>query len=132
MIVLDTSVAVELLLNLPLASKVRSRLSNPDIELHAPHLLIVEVLQVLRRRVAAGVTTNAQAQTALRFLEDLDVNYHDHLILAQRAWDLRENLTAYDAMYVALAEVFEAPLLTSDKGLARAPGHHATIDLLEA
>lgn len=130
MIVLDASAAVELVLNLPLGAQVRQRLADPEIALHAPDLLPVEVLQVLRRRVAAGSTTPAEALDALGFLEDLDVSYHDHLPLARRIWALRENLTAYDATYVALAELLDAALLTSDARLAHAPGNGATIELI--
>lgn len=131
MIVLDASVTVELLLNLPLGEQVRRRLADPDLQLHAPHLLPVEVLQVLRRRVAAGTTSTADAVEALNLLEELDLSFHDHMLLAGRAWTLRGNLSAYDAMYVALAELLDAPLLTADATLARAPGIHATIDLIQ-
>lgn len=130
MIVLDTSVVVELLLNLPLAGQVRERIDDAETALHAPHLLTVEVLQVLRRRVAAGITTADAANTAIDTLDLMDVSYHDHQLLARRIWGLRDNLTAYDAAYVALAELLGAPLLTSDARLARAPGHHADIDLI--
>lgn len=131
MIVLDASVTVELLLNLPLGEQVRRRLADSDLQLHAPHLLPVEVLQVLRRRVAAGTTSTTDAVEALDLLEQLDLSFHDHMLLAGRAWTLRGNLSAYDAMYVALAELLDAPLLTADAKLARAPGIHATIDLIQ-
>ncbi|MGC5627045.1 type II toxin-antitoxin system VapC family toxin [Georgenia sp. Z1344] len=130
MIVLDASAAVELLLNLPLGAEVRRRLDDPGVQLHAPHLLVVEVLQVLRRREAAGTSTHEEVADAVDFLEMLDVTYHDHLLCARRVWELRSNLTAYDATYVALAELLDVALLTSDARLARAPGHHARIDLL--
>lgn len=130
MIVLDTSAVIELLLNLPLGKLVRRRLADPDVQLHAPQLLPVEVVQVLRRRVTAGITTSAAASDALDALEPLDISLHDHMLLTKRAWELRENMTAYDAMYVALAELLDAPLLTSDAKLARSPGSHAAIELL--
>ena len=131
MIVLDTSAVVELLLNLPLASQAREHLRDPDVQLHAPHLLTVEVLQVLRRRVAAGLTTPDDAATALPNLADMDIEYHDHLLVARRVWALRDNLTAYDATYVALAELLDAQLVTADARLANAPGHHASVSLLK-
>lgn len=131
MIVLDASATAKLLLNLPLGAQVRRRLADPDLQLHAPHLLFVEVLEVLRRRVAAGMTSEADAAEALNLFEQLDVSFHDHMLLTGRAWALRGNLSAYHAMYVALAELLEAPLLTADAKLARAPGSHATIDLIQ-
>lgn len=131
MIVLDASAAVELLLNLPRAAAVRERIDDPDTQLHAPHLLVVEVLQVLRRRVAAGLTAEARARTAIDDLDDLGVNYHDHALTARRIWALRDNLTAYDAAYVALAELLGARLLTTDAKLAHAPGNRAHIELIE-
>lgn len=130
MIVLDTSAVVELVLSLPLGARVGQRIRDPDVALHAPQLLIVEVLQVLRRRVATGSTTEDEALAALGFLQDLDVSYHDHLPLARRMWALRKNLTAYDAAFVALAEVLDAPLVTSDARLAHAPGNQASVDLI--
>lgn len=130
MIVLDASVAIELLLNLPLGHRVRDRIAAPDIALHAPQLLVVEVLQVLRRRVAAGTTSAGEAARAVELLELLDVSLHDHRLLSARMWMLRENLTTYDAAYVALAELLDAPLLTSDARLAGAPGNAARIDLI--
>ncbi|WP_301546734.1 type II toxin-antitoxin system VapC family toxin [Gordonia sp. X0973] len=130
--VLDASVVVELLLNLPLAEDVRRRIAASTVQLHAPQLLTIEVLQVLRRRVAAGSTTTEEANRALELFEELDVSYHDHALLARRVWALRGNLTAYDAAYVALAELLDVPLLTADAGLAGAPGNQAQIELVSA
>lgn len=130
MIVLDTSAVVELVLNLPLGGQVRDRISDPDVPLHAPHLLTIEVLQVLRRRVAAGSITADEAWGALEVLDSLDVSYHDHLLLARRVWALRDNLTAYDGAYVALAELLGATLVTSDARLAHSPGVRAKVDLV--
>ena len=130
MIVLDTSVVIELLLNLPLGPRVRDEISDPDMALHAPALLTVEVLQVLRRRVAAALTTADEAADAIGALNLLDVTYHDHGLLVDRIWSLRGTLTAYDAAYVALAELLGAVLLTADSRLARAPGHHARVELV--
>lgn len=130
MIVLDASAALELLLNLPRGAEVRRRVADPAVQMHAPHLLPIEVLQVLRRRVAAGMTTADEASAGLEGLTELDIEYHDHLFLSRRVWSLRENLTAYDAAYVALAELLDAVLITADAKLARAPGHRARIDLL--
>lgn len=130
MIVLDASATVELLLNLPQGVGVRERIVSPETQLHAPQLLTIEVLQVLRRRILSGLTTAESARVALDLLDDLDVSYHDHALLARRIWALRDNLTAYDAAYVALAELLGASLLTADAKLARAPGNRAMIDLI--
>lgn len=130
MIVLDASAAIELLLNLPLGRAVRDRVDSPEVSLHAPQLLVVEVLQVLRRRVAAGTTTAAEAARAIELLDLIDVSLHDHRLLSPRIWASRGNLTAYDAAYVALAELLDAPLLTTDARLAGAPGNEARVELI--
>lgn len=131
MIVLDASAALELLLGLPLSPAVQRRLEEADWHVCAPQLLVVEVLQVLRRRVAAGLTSSDAADEARSLLGDLGVRYFEHELLAERIWALRDNLTAYDAAYVALAEAVGAPLLTTDARLAHAPGNDARIVLLE-
>lgn len=87
--------------------------------------------QVLRRRVTAGTTTLSEADEARGLLQDLNIRYFDHTVLAGRIWQLRDNLTAYDASYAALAEALEVPLLTSDARLAQAPGHDAHCVLVE-
>jgi predicted nucleic acid-binding protein len=129
-IVIDTSAVMELVLNLPLAEAVRSRISDPETALHAPELLPLEVVAVLRRRVAAGTTTEDEALAALDTLDRLDIYHHGHLMLTPRVWALRDNLTASDAAFVALAELLDAPLLTADRRLAGAPGHRAAVDLV--
>lgn len=130
MIVLDASAVAEMLLNLPLGPAVRERIAARDATLHAPQLLVVEVLQVLRRRAGAGLTTTEEAAVAAELFDQLDVHLYDHRLLSRRIWELRPNLTAYDASYVALAEILDAPLLTTDARLAGAPGNHARIDLV--
>ncbi len=131
MIVLDTSAAIELLLALPRSGRVQDELEQVEWQISAPQLLVVEVLQVLRRRVAAGTTTLNEADEARELLEDLNIRYFDHALLANRIWQLRDNLTAYDASYVALAELLKVPLLTSDALLAHAPGKDAHCVLAE-
>lgn len=130
MIVLDASAAVEWLLGLPMADAVGERISDDNESLHAPHLLAVEVTQVVRRFVAAGELDAARGADALADLVDLDVARHPHEPLLPTVWRLRDNLTAYDAMYVALALALDAPLVTLDAQLARAPGHGARVELL--
>lgn len=130
MIVLDASAAVELLLALPVSSRVQVELERVEWQVAAPQLLEIEVLQVLRRRVSQGLATLANAEEALDLFADLNIRYYDHSPLARRVWELRGNLTAYDASYVALAEKLELQLLTCDAALANSPGHNAQILLV--
>ncbi|MBX3094320.1 MAG: type II toxin-antitoxin system VapC family toxin [Cryobacterium sp.] len=131
MIVLDTSAAIELTLALPLSRRVQQRLEEDEWQIAAPQLLSVEVLQVLRRRVAAGLTTLAQAEEARELLRDLNIRFFDHDTLVDRVWRLRDNLTAYDACFVVLAELLDSELVTTDVRLARAPGHDARVVLVQ-
>ena len=96
----------------------------------APHLIDVEVTQVIRRHVAAGVISAARGQAALLALADLPLMRFAHADLLPRIWELRPNLSAYDAAYVALAEGLNAILVTRDGRLAGAPGHWARIELV--
>jgi predicted nucleic acid-binding protein len=130
MIVVDASAALEVLLRTPAARAVERRLFEPLQTLHAPHLLDVEVAQVIRRYAANGEIDGARGRMALADLTDLPLRRYPHDFLLQRVWDLRNDLTAYDAIYVALAEVLDAPLLTRDKRLAASPGHYARIELV--
>ena len=98
--------------------------------LHAPHLLSVEVAQVLRRYVSTRAITAATGNAALVDLADLDIEHYAHELFLGRVWELRDNVTAYDAVYLALAETLEAPLLTFDQRLAAAPGHRAWVELV--
>jgi len=120
-IVLDASALVELLLGSPRGRAIAERISEPALALHVPHLADVEVAQALRRFVLDGELDAAQAMTALDDLRSLDLERHGHEPLLGRVWALRQNLTAYDAVYVALAEALEATLLTCDGRLARSP-----------
>jgi predicted nucleic acid-binding protein len=129
-IVVDASALLEFLLQTPLGARVEARLFRGHEEFHAPHLADVEVTQGLRRLVRAGEVSPDRAAEALADLTDFDLHRHPHLDLLTRAWKLRENVTAYDAMYVALAEALDAPIVTCDAPLARAPGHGARIELI--
>lgn len=129
---LDASAAVEWLLGLPLAGEVTARLAPAGETVHAPHLLAVEVAQVVRRYVAAGDIDAERGALALADLADLDVIHAPHEPLLPTMWRLRSNLSAYDAAYVALALALDAPLVTLDARIAAAPGHGATIDLIRS
>ena len=130
MIVLDASVALELILTTPDGTRAAARLREIEEPLQAPHLIDIEVLHVLRRIEGAGGITSARARTALGDFANLAIRRHEHAILTDRIWKLRANLTAYDAAYVALAEALDAPLLTLDARLARSKGHRARIELV--
>ncbi len=130
MIVLDASAVLELLLRTKAAAAVESRLFDHDESLHAPHLMDIEVTQVLRRYAATGVATPERCREALADLADLPLTRYPHDFLLDRVWTLRANLTAYDAVYVALAEALDAPLLTRDRQLSNAPGNRARINLV--
>ena len=125
MLVVDASAVTELLLGRAAGGTVAEELRNHEFDLHAPHLLDVEVLSALRRLVAAGHVTAERAAEAIADLLALPLDRHGHDVLVPRIWELRENLTAYDATYVALAEAVAdegAPLITADARLARATG----------
>ena len=130
MIVLDASAVVELLLNTDRGVLVAECVRPDDVTLHAPQLLPLEVVQVLRRLTSSGSISARRGRTVLDDLGELGVEYYDHDVLVPRLWQLRSNLTAYDAAYVALAEALAAPLLTFDERLANAPGNRAHVELL--
>jgi predicted nucleic acid-binding protein len=129
-IVVDASALLEFLLQTPLGARIEARLFREEDELHAPHLVDVEVVQGLRRLVRTGEVSAGRAEEAIADLADLDLHRHPHLDLVGRAWKLRDNISTYDAMYVALAEAIEAPIVTCDSPLAKAPGHRARIEVV--
>ena len=130
MIVVDASAVVEVLLGTPAAPTVERRLFGGNETLHTPHLLDIEVAHVIRRFAARGEVDGQRGQTALADLADFPLYRYPHDPLLLRVWDLRNNFTAYDAVYVALAEELRVPLITRDRRLAGAAGHHAHIELV--
>ena len=106
---------------------VLDRLANED--LHAPHLLDVEVVSGLRRLVASGRFKPELAEEALTILERADIRRHPHTPLLRVAWSLRGRVSAYDAAYVALAAALDAPLVTTDRKLASLPGLPCAVEM---
>jgi predicted nucleic acid-binding protein len=131
MIVIDASALLEFLLQTRLGTRVEARLFRDENEFHAPHLVDVEVVQGLRRLVRTREVSSGRAAEAIADLGELDLHRHAHLDLLARAWRLRDNISAYDAMYVALAEALDAPIVTCDGPLANASGHRATIEVID-
>lgn len=130
MIVVDASVVVASLLSTGGAGALARERLRLDPDLHVPHLLDVEVTAALRRRVRLGQTDVDLATEVMADLADLAALRWDHEPLLRRVWELRENVTPYDAVYVVLAEMLEAPLVTSDARLSRAPGLNCRVEVL--
>ena len=130
MIVVDASVALEVLLATPDAAPLQNRLFAKKQSLHAPHLLDLEVTQALRRYFLAGHLTADRGAAALECLSGFPITRYPHDLFLPRVWELRHNFTAYDAAYVALAEALDATLLTRDRALASAAGHTAKVELV--
>lgn len=128
--VIDASALVELLIGTPRGLQVAEQLEDEEESLHMPHLADVEVAHVLRRLAAAGAISDRLAEEALEDLAGLDIDRHAHDPLLERIWQLRKNVSAYDAAYVALAEVLDAPLLTCDRRLVKAPMAKAVAQLI--
>lgn len=128
MIVVDASIALEMLLRTPLGGSVASRVTQT--QRHAPHLIDLEFTHVLRRLVREKSIGSALAETALQTIGGWQLERHSHVPFLSRIWELRDSLTAYDASYVALAESLDAPLFTCDAKLSRSHGHRAKIVLL--
>jgi len=130
MIVLDASATIEWLLQTSTGASIEDRIFSTTPSLHVPHLLDIEVAQVLRRYVAGYVITASRGEEALQDLADLPLTRYPHDALLWRIWELRNVLTAYDAAYIALAEGLGAPLVTCDRKMARASGHSAIIQVV--
>lgn len=131
MIVLDASAGVELLLaTRSLGVPVRERLLQENGRIHVPHLFDIEITSVIRRLERAGGVSGGRARQALSVLRDLPLARYPHWPLQDRVWRLRENLTPYDAVYVALAEALDGVLLTADRKLERVPGVYARVDVV--
>jgi predicted nucleic acid-binding protein len=129
-LVLDTSAVIAALCGRPPSDALLERLRG-DSDLAAPHLLDIEFLHALRRLVLGGQLGEDRAGDARDDFAALAITRYEHTMLADRVWELRHGLTAYDATFVALAELLDVPLVTFDARLARGAGHHATVELFQ-
>ena len=127
MIVLDASVVVELLANGAMADSIRSDLATRDESFIVPHLIDVEVVSAIRKLVAGQRIGADRSEQFLAGLAALPVERYSHTPLLGRIWELRQNFTAYDATYIALAEATNAVLYTGDRKLCK--GHRARVVL---
>ncbi|MBW3563177.1 MAG: type II toxin-antitoxin system VapC family toxin [Acidobacteria bacterium] len=130
MIVIDASAVLEVLLRTSMAEEVESLIFVDDETLHAPHLIDLEVTQVLRRYQINGRLDDARGFEAISDFRAFSIERYPHDLFLGRIWALRRSLTAYDAAYVALAETLDATLVTCDARLAASSGHEAEITLV--
>ena len=129
MIIVDASCAIEVLLGTDAAASIEARWRTGR-GLHAPELIDLEVLQVLRRLVTGREISGERAMLAVDAFARLALRRWSHGPLRQRVWSLRANLSAYDAAYVALGEHLRCPVLTRDARLARSAGHRARVEVV--
>jgi predicted nucleic acid-binding protein len=128
LIVADTSAILAVLSADPPDPHLRQRLGD-DGDLHVPHLLDVELLHALRRLVASGDLTEQRATAVRADFAQLALTRYPHHPLADRVWELRHNLTAYDATFITLSEALDVPLVTCDARMASASGHRALVEV---
>jgi predicted nucleic acid-binding protein len=130
LIVIDASALVDVLLRRPAAEAIERRLFAIGGTALAPHIIDLETAHVIRRFVHKGEMTAERGELALARLANFPLVRLPHTSLLPRIWALRNNLSAYDAAYVALSEALHAPLLTRDRRLASAAGHSAAVELI--
>lgn len=129
MIVLDASAAIDWMLQTPVGQRIEQRIYARQETLHSVHLLDVEFAHVLRRLVREGTVAPKRAEEAIEDVAALRITRYAPVQLLQRIWRLRQNLSACDAAYVALAETLRAPLITRDRRIAASPGHSAAVEV---
>lgn len=129
MLVVDASCLYEVVADTPNAETIRLRL-NEDVDHAAPHVVDVEVFNIIRREHLAGQLDGTAARQAVHDLGEWAGQRFDHRALLGRAWQLRANVRGWDAFYVALAESLGATLLTLDGRLSRATGPACRIELI--
>ena len=130
--VLDASAVVELVLGTRSGMEILKRISDPQLSLHSPELVDIEVLSVLRRYELADIIRLDRIAHAIDNLSDLDLHRHPHGPLLPRIWCWRYNLTSYGAAYVSLAEALDAPLFTTDARLVRAPRLPVAVEVFQS
>lgn len=128
MIVVDASALVGFLTPVRRDPLLDARI-HKSVELHAPHLVDVEVAHALQRLVRRGVLGADRAADARYDLAALPTRRYAHTLFLERAWELRHVVSTYDAMYVALAEVLDVPLVTCDAALGQARGIRAAVEV---
>jgi predicted nucleic acid-binding protein len=129
-IVVDASVLGHWLLTTRQPPRLLVEQFTSDASMSAPHLIDAEVGHLLRRHTLAGTVSAARARIALADFLALSIYRYAHTALLPRAFELRDNATVYDALYLALAEILRAPLLTRDRRLARIPGVAARVEVV--
>lgn len=128
MLVVDTSAILAALIGMPEPTELISRLAD-DGDLHAPHLIDIEFLHALRRLSFSGELSQDRAADVRTDFRELTIVRYPHVHLADRVWELRHNVTAYDGAYIALAEILGVPLITCDAALAGAGVHSAEVEV---
>jgi predicted nucleic acid-binding protein len=128
-IVLDASAAIDWLLQTAVGQQIEDRIYSRGESLHAPHLLDLEVAQVLRRLLREGAVSGPRADQAMQDLLDLRVTRYPHFVFLPHIWRLRHDLSAYDAAYVALTKKLGATLITRDVRLISASGRAVSMEL---
>jgi predicted nucleic acid-binding protein len=129
MLVVDASCLYEVVADTAQAEQVRERL-QAELDLVAPHIIDAEVLGIIRRDRLLGRLDETAARQAVEDLRDWPAERFGHRLLLARAWQLRDRIRSWDALYVALAEALEAPLITLDERLARVPGLDCRIEVI--
>lgn len=130
MIVIDASLGIELFVRSEAAATIRDLIDRAGRDMAAPEVFDLEILQTLRRFERNRVISPERAVKALDVFRHAPIEKHAHRLLGPRIWALRDNLTAYDAAYFALAELLDAPLWTRDAKFADVPGHAARVEVI--
>ena len=130
MVVADASALIEYVLRTPTGDVLSAHLEDARLAVAIPHSCDVEVVAACRKAVMAGKLAPARAAEALADYLDLPLERYGDPGFVPRLWELRDNFSPYDAVYVALAEALESPLLTADRRLGRATAEHTTVSVI--
>ena len=129
MFVLDASAAIDWLLQTPAGERIESRIFSQSESLHCPHVLDLEVAQVLRRLTRETVISAHRAEEAIHDLLDMKITRYPHFVFLPAIWQQRHNLSSYDSAYVVLARELQATLITRDAPLAAAVGRAGDVEV---